>query len=260
MRNDLAQPDLVPVDGQLADVIPSPARPRVPVRDPRRADAVVGTFPVRRIYCVGRNFADHAREMGASAPASKADRGTPVFFLKPTDAIVLDGAVAYPPGTQDLHHEIELVVALGHDAPPGELPREQAGALVYGYGIGLDLTRRDLQAHAKSKGLPWDTGKSFDQSAPLSALLPAEAVGELATRTLSLHVNGILRQSSTLDQLIWDVPDILHELSKLYALRAGDLVFMGTPAGVAALQPGDVCAGRLDDLIALDCTIHPRAS
>ena len=237
----------------IRDLIPTPSPTRVPVRGKH----VSGTFPVHRIYCVGRNFADHAREMGATAPASKAERGTPVFFLKPTDALVTDGIAAYPPGTQDLHHEIELVVALGRDAPAGVLDPAQADALIFGYGIGLDLTRRDLQTAAKAKGLPWDTGKSFDQSAPVSALLPAADMGDLSARRLSLRVNGALRQASRLDQLIWDVPEILHELSKLYALRAGDLIFMGTPAGVAALQPGDVCEGRLDDLIHLDCTIAP---
>jgi fumarylpyruvate hydrolase len=234
-----------------SDLIPASNVARIAVR----GRGISGTFPVRRIYCVGRNFADHAREMGAAAPASKAERGTPVFFLKPADAIVTDGVAAYPPGTQDLHHEIELVVALGADAPPGVLDPAQAGALIFAYGIGLDLTRRDLQAAAKAKGLPWDTAKAFDQSAPISDLVPAAEVGALDSRTLSLRVNGALRQQSTLDQLIWDVPDILHELSKLYALRAGDLIFMGTPAGVAALQPGDVCEGTLDDLIRLDCRI-----
>jgi 2-keto-4-pentenoate hydratase/2-oxohepta-3-ene-1,7-dioic acid hydratase in catechol pathway len=232
------------------DLIPAPAQPRIPVRGG-------GQFPVRRVYCVGRNFADHAREMGAQAPASKADRGTPVFFLKPADALVLDGEAHYPPGTSDLHHEIELVVALGADAPHGVLDPADADALVFGYGIGLDLTRRDLQGQAKAKGLPWDTGKSFDEAAPVSELVRKDAVGDLAPRTLSLHVNGALRQSSALDMLIWDVPDILHELSKLYRLRAGDLVFMGTPAGVAALQPGDRCEGRLDDILRLDCRILP---
>ena len=232
------------------DVVAAPDPARVPVRGS-------GSFPVHRIYCVGRNFADHAREMGAEAPASKADRGQPVFFLKPADAIVTNGEVAYPPGTRDLHHEIELVVALGRDAPPGVLDRDAAQALVFGYGIGLDLTRRDLQAAAKAKGLPWDTGKAFDQSAPVSELLPASEIGTLAACTLSLEVNGAIRQQSRLDQLIWDVPDILHELSKLYALRAGDLVFMGTPAGVAALRPGDACIGRLDDLLELRCRITP---
>ncbi|MEQ1514181.1 MAG: fumarylacetoacetate hydrolase family protein [Lysobacteraceae bacterium] len=246
------------MNDHIDDLIPAPAVARVPVRGTTvSGPASLGMFPARRIYCVGRNFADHAREMGATAPASKAERGTPVFFLKPADALVVDGAAAYPPGTQDLHHEIELVVALGRDAPVGVLDPAQAGTLIFGYGIGLDLTRRDLQTAAKAKGLPWDTGKAFDQSAPISALLPATEVGDLASRTLSLRVNGALRQESRLDQLIWDVPDIMHELSKLYALRAGDLIFMGTPAGVAALQPGDVCEGRLDDLIRLDCRITP---
>ncbi len=210
------------------DVLPAAPTPRVPVRiGGNDVGTSVGMFPVRRIYCVGRNFADHAREMGAAAPASKADRGTPVFFLKPADAIVTDGIVPYPPGTQDLHHEIELVVALGRDAPAGVLDPAQAESLIFGYSIGLDLTRRDLQAAAKAKGLPWDTGKAFDASAPIAHIIPAAHIGALASRRLSLHVNGELRQSSSLDQLIWDVPDILHELSKLYALRAGDLIFHG---------------------------------
>ncbi|HST45324.1 MAG TPA: fumarylacetoacetate hydrolase family protein, partial [Luteimonas sp.] len=144
-----------------------------------------GTFPVRRVYCVGRNFADHAREMGASAPASRSERGVPVFFLKPADAVATGGAVAYPPGTSDLHHEVELVVALGSDAPDGVLDPAQAATLVYGYAVGLDLTRRDLQAAAKAKGLPWDTGKSFDEAAPVGVLVPAAAVGALDARVLS---------------------------------------------------------------------------
>jgi 2-keto-4-pentenoate hydratase/2-oxohepta-3-ene-1,7-dioic acid hydratase in catechol pathway len=226
------------------DVIAPPAQPRIPVRGG-------GTFPVRRVYCVGRNFADHAREMGADAPASKAARGTPVFFLKPADALVLDGVVAYPSGTRELHHEVELVVALGRDAGTGVLDPADAQALVFGYGIGLDLTRRDLQAAAKAKGLPWDTGKAFDRSAPVSELVRADAVGALAPRVLSLSVNGEPRQRSSLDQLIWEVPEILHELSKLYALCAGDLVFMGTPAGVGPLVPGDVFRAALDDLLEL---------
>src|SRR5690606_27661205 len=230
------------------DVVPAAQAPRLPVRGG-------GRFPVRRIYCVGRNFADHAREMGASAPASKAERGTPVFFHKPADAIVTDGRVPYPPATSDLHHEVELVVAIGRDAPPGVVAVEAATGLVFGYGIGLDLTRRDLQAAAKAAGLPWDSAKGFDASAPVSELVPAAEAGALAPRLLSLEVNGQRRQQSTLDRMIWSVPEILHELSKLYALRAGDLVFMGTPAGVAALQPGDRCRARLDGLLALDCQV-----
>ena len=237
------------------DLVAAAAVPRVPVID--RSGAALGTFPVRRIYCVGRNFADHAREMGAVAPASKADRGTPVFFMKPADAIVIDGAVPYPPGTSDLHHEVELVVALGADAPAGELAVAAASSLVFGYGVGLDLTRRDLQAAAKAKGLPWDTGKGFDHSAPVSALLPAGELGALDALPITLEINGQRRQASTLDQLIWDVPEILHELSKLYALRAGDLVFMGTPAGVAALQPGDRFDARIGDALRLQGHIAP---
>ena len=236
----------------MSDVIPAPAPVRVPVRGG-------GSFPVRRVYCVGRNFADHAREMGAQAPASKAERGSPVFFAKPADAVVTGGEVHYPPGTRDLHHEVELVVALGGDAPGGVLDPADAQALVFGYGVGLDLTRRDLQAAAKKAGLPWDTGKGFDESAPMSELVPAADIGELAPRRLSLSVNGRERQAAPLSDFIWDVPEILHELSKLYALRAGDLVFMGTPAGVAALVPGDACEARLDDAIVMRCRISaPR--
>lgn len=232
-----------PASGDLVAAAPAP---RIPVHD--LTGKLLGHFPVRRIYCVGRNFADHAREMGATAPASKAERGHPVFFMKPADAIVIDGVVPYPPGTSDLHHEVELVVALGRDAPKGQLAADDAASLVFAYGVGLDLTRRDLQSAAKAKGLPWDTGKSFDHSAPVSALLPVADAGDIESLMLSLDVNGARRQQSGLDQLIWNVPEILHELSKLYALRAGDLVFMGTPAGVAALQPGDTFDARLGDI------------
>ena len=243
--------------GATQDLVAAAPVPRIPVRD--RAGHELGMFPVRRIYCVGRNFADHAREMGAAAPASKAERGDPVFFMKPADAVVIDGVVPYPPGTNDLHHEVELVVALGRDAPAGVLPVEDAMALVFAVGVGLDLTRRDLQSAAKAKGLPWDTGKGFDCSAPVSALLPIADAGDLAPLVLSLDVNGARRQQSALDQLIWDVPEILHELSKLYALRAGDLVFMGTPAGVAALRPGDAFDARLGDIARLQGHIAPAA-
>ena len=235
----------------MAFVIPAPPQPRL-----RVAGGSDTWFPVRRVYCVGRNFADHAREMGAAPAPAGTDRGTPVFFFKPADALVPGGGdIPYPPGTSDLHHEVELVVALGSDAPPGPLPVDTAGALVFGYGIGLDLTRRDLQAAAKAKGLPWDTGKSFDHAAPVSALLPVADVGDLATRTLSLEVDGTVRQSSTLGHMVWSVPEIRHELSMLYALRAGDLVFMGTPAGVGPLLPGNQFRARLDDLLELEGAI-----
>jgi fumarylpyruvate hydrolase len=229
---------------------PAAAPVQVPVRG---GDA----FPVHRIYCVGRNFADHAREMGASAPTSPTERGRPVFFLKPADAVVTDGIVPYPPGTRDLHHEVELVVALGRDAPAGELDRNDVASLVYGYAVGLDLTRRDLQAEAKAKSLPWDIGKSFDASAPISEIVPSAGVGDLAMRSLELRVNGERRQRGALSDLIWNVEDILHELSKLYRLRAGDLVFMGTPAGVGALQVGDRFVATLEGIVDLHGEITP---
>ena len=203
-------------------------------------------FPVHRIYCVGRNFAEHAREMGASV-----DRGQPVFFMKPADAVVpRGGELPYPRGTADLHHEVELVVALGRDAG-GDVPVETALDLVFGYGVGLDLTRRDLQAAAKAKGLPWDTAKGFDRSAPASELVPAAEAGELGARTLWLEVNGQPRQRARLDEMVFGVAEVLHHLSRLYDLRAGDLVFMGTPAGVAALVPGDRFHAGIDGLAEL---------
>ena len=219
-------------------VIPVPAPTCLPVRG---SDAL---FPVRRIYCVGRNFAEHAKEMGASV-----DRGNPVFFMKPADAIVAGGGtIPYPPGTRDLHHEVELVVALGRDAAD-VVPVSEALGLVFGYGVGLDLTRRDLQSAAKAKGLPWDTGKGFDHSAPASELVPAAAAGDIFTRRMWLTVNGEPRQQGRLDDMVFSVAEVLHELSKLFALKAGDLVFMGTPSGVAALVPGDHFHAGVDGLV-----------
>ncbi|WP_297830158.1 fumarylacetoacetate hydrolase family protein [Thermomonas sp.] len=237
------------------DLIPASAVPRIPVLG--RAGVVQGEFPVHRIYCVGRNFAEHAREMGAAAPASKAERGSPTFFMKPADAIVVDGNVPYPPATSQLHHEVELVVALGRNAPIGGVAVSDAQALVFGYGVGLDLTRRDLQSAAKAKSLPWDTAKGFDHSAPLGPLLPRTEAGDLDSAALWLEVNGQRRQQSTLDRMIWRVPEILHELSKLYALRAGDLVFMGTPAGVGPLLVGDRFHAHVDGLHALEGCVAP---
>ena len=227
-----------------ADVIPAVPVPRLRVRGG-------GSFPVHRIYCVGRNFADHAREMGAAVAASPAERGSPVFFMKPADAVCSAESIPYPTATNDLHHEVELVVAIGRDAPAGVLPLSEAYSLVIAYGVGLDLTRRDLQGAAKAKGLPWDTAKGFDHSAPVGELVPAAQAGSLEPRLLELKVNGELRQRAPLSDLIWNVPEILHELSKLYALRAGDLVFMGTPAGVAALQPGDRFEASLEGIVSL---------
>ncbi|MBB1088258.1 fumarylacetoacetate hydrolase family protein [Lysobacter sp. SG-8] len=239
----------------MGDVIQPPAPTRIPVFADGRDTG--DRFPVRRVYCVGRNFADHAREMGASAPTDPSRRGQPTLFLKPADAIVNGGDVHYPPGTSDLHHEVELVVALGEDAPPEPLSAEAAARLVFGYALGLDLTRRDLQAAAKAKGLPWDTGKSFDEAAPVGPLVHATRAGPLAGRRLSLDVNGTTRQQGSLDDMIWSVTDILQSLSTLYALRAGDLVFMGTPAGVGPLQSGDHYEARLDGLPPLKGRILP---
>jgi 2-keto-4-pentenoate hydratase/2-oxohepta-3-ene-1,7-dioic acid hydratase in catechol pathway len=226
----------------------APASPAIPVRGG-------GSFQVHRIYCVGRNFADHAREMGATAPASAAERGRPVFFLKPADAIVLDGVVPYPPGTTDLHHEVELVVAIGRDAGHGSLDARQAQALVFGHAVGLDLTRRDLQAEAKARGLPWDIGKAFDASAPISEIITG--IDDLESRTLTLTVNGEHRQHGAFADLIWPVADVLVELSKLYRLRAGDLVFMGTPAGVGPLRAGDAFVASLDGVVELHGRVVP---
>ena len=244
----------------MVDVIAAPPQPRIPVlrRNPLSTyTASTDTFPVRRIYCVGRNFAEHAREMGAAVPTSAADRGSPVFFCKPADALVLDGRVPYPRGTHDLHHEVELVVAIGADAPDGILDPADARTRVFGYAVGLDLTRRDLQAAAKAKGLPWDTGKAFDHSAPISALVPASEVDDLDSCSLTLMVNGEVRQHGSLSDLVWNVPEILHELSRLFALRAGDLVFMGTPSGVSPLQPGDHFHAMLEGVVELTGEILP---
>ena len=216
-------------------VIDPPAVTAVPV-------AGGGSFPVRRIFCVGRNYAEHTREMGG-----EPERETPFFFTKPADAVVESGSrIPYPSATQNLHHEGELVVAIGKSG--AMVSEEAAQAMIWGHAAGNDLTRRDLQAAAKAKGLPWDTAKGFDHSAPVGELVPAAQAGSLEPRLLELKVNGELRQRAPLSDLIWNVPEILHELSKLYALRAGDLVFMGTPAGVAALQPGDTFDARLGDI------------
>jgi fumarylpyruvate hydrolase len=198
-------------------------------------------FPVHRIYCVGRNFADHAKEMGAEVP-----RGQPIFFMKPADAIVTKGGnIPYPNATANLHHEVELIVAIDRDAE-GEIAIDAALDYVFGYGVGLDLTRRDLQNHAKEQRLPWDTSKGFDNSAPISALLPKATVGTLDDIMLSLQINDELRQRSALSEMIFSVPDIIHELSKLYHLQAGDIIMMGTPSGVGPMVRGDRFTASLE--------------
>ncbi len=216
--------------------------------------AVAGSsalFPVHRIYCVGRNFAEHAKEMGA-----EVSRGRPVFFMKPADALVTDGDVPYPSATADLHHEVELVVAIGADAQ-GEVQTDQALDFVFGYTVGLDLTRRDLQAEAKDKRLPWDISKGFDASAPIAAIVPVASAGHDFSRRLWLEVNGQLRQQAPLSDMVFSVAEIIHELSKLFALKAGDLIYMGTPSGVAALSRGDQFHAGVDGLAELRGRILP---
>ncbi|TVV70175.1 fumarylacetoacetate hydrolase family protein [Sphingomonas solaris] len=191
-------------------------------------------FPVRRIFCVGQNYADHALEMGGD-PA----RAAPFFFAKPADAVVADDAtVPFPPRTHDLHHEVELVVALAEGG--ANIAPEAAAALIWGYAVGIDLTRRDLQAEAKTAGRPWDMAKGFDNSAPIGPLV---AGAPPATGAIGLTVNGETRQRGDLSQMIWDVNEIIATLSTFVTLRGGDLIFTGTPAGVGPIRPGDeVCA------------------
>jgi len=196
-----------------------------------------GSFPVRRIYCVGRNYAEHAREMGHDP-----DRELPFFFMKPADTLVTGGAdMPYPPMTQDLHHEIELVVGLKSGG--SDIPEAEAMAHVWGYAVGLDMTRRDLQGEAKKAGRPWDMGKGFDHSAPIGAMIPAMGVMPGA---IELMVNGAVRQSSNVSKLIWSIPETIAYLSKLVRLEAGDLIFTGTPEGVAACVKGDVLEGKVE--------------
>lgn len=203
-------------------------------------------FPVRRIFCIGRNYAEHAREMGAVV-----EKDAPLFFCKPADAVVTDGAdVPYPQATADLHHEVEMVVALGDGGR--DLSPDAAAALVWGYGVGLDLTRRDLQAVAKAKSHPWDVAKAFDHSAPVSALVPAANAAVDAGTVLRLEVNDELRQHTTLGEMVHSVPEILAALSRLFELKPGDLLFTGTPAGVAALRRGDHFHAELVGVATLD--------
>ncbi len=204
-----------------------------------------GRFPVRRIYCIGRNYAEHAREMGHDP-----DREPPFFFMKPADTILPAGRdFPYPPGTKDVHHEIEMVAAL----KSGGRDIAEADALghVYGYAVGLDMTRRDLQGEAKKMGRPWEVGKGFDHSAPCTDLKPASAIGHPGKGRVWLNVNGTLRQQGDLADLIWSIPEMIAYLSRLFELKAGDLIMTGTPAGVAAVKPGDLLEGGVDGVATL---------
>ncbi|QSR19340.1 fumarylacetoacetate hydrolase family protein [Novosphingobium sp. KA1] len=227
----------------MTDFVFAPAAPAtVPVAGSQQV------YPVRRIYCVGRNYLDHIREMGQD------ERQPPFFFQKPTDSIVLDGAaVRYPTSTQDFQFEIELVLAIGKSG--ADISVENAAEYVFGAAVGIDFTRRDLQLKARDTGRPWEAGKSFDESAPISAIVPLEN-GELPTTgAISLDVNGEQRQSGDLEQLIWNCAEIVSQLSKQYRLEPGDLIYTGTPAGVGPVLPGDKIVGRIAGLPNLNVAV-----
>ena len=206
-------------------------------------------FPLRRIFCVGRNYADHVREMGFVP-----EREAPFFFTKPIDAIVEDGAtVPYPPITENFHHEAELVVAIGREG--ANIPVERALEYVFGYAAGNDLTRRDLQFALRDRGRPWDWSKGFDNSAVCGPIHHMSGAALPADARLKLTVNGTTRQDTSLDQLVWSVPEIIAALSSSVTIKPGDLVYTGTPAGVGPLQPGDVCTTSVDGLGQVTITI-----
>ena len=218
---------------------------------PQASIAVAGdskTYPVRRIWCVGRNYLEHIREMGND------ERALPFFFAKHADKIEPDGAtIPYPPLTKDLHHEVELVVAMKSGGL--NIPASKANDHIYGYGVGIDLTRRDLQQASRKKERPWEIGKSFDHSAPCSALQPASKIGHPAKGKIWLSVNGTERQKGDLTELIWSVPEIIEKLSEQVGLAAGDIIMTGTPAGVAALSPGDKIECGIDGVGTLKVTM-----
>lgn len=223
---------------------------------PQPSLAVHGTndrFPIRRIFCVGRNYEAHAREMGKDPT-----REAPFFFTKPADAATdTPCTMAYPKLTENLHYEIELVIAIGKGG--SEIAEADVMEHVWGAGVGLDMTRRDLQTEAKNMGRPWDWGKAFDHSAPMAAIKPIEDVASVETGRIWLAVNGELRQDADLSDLIWSVREHVSILSHAMTLASGDLVMTGTPAGVGAVLPGDVITGGVDGVGELSVTIGPRA-
>jgi len=229
----------------------------VPAWDLPTVPAVGGNqlFPVRHIYCVGRNYAEHAKEMGGDAT-----KEPPFFFTKAADAIVpvpagTEGSMHYPLATKNLHFELELVVAIGH--PGLRLPVEKANDVVYGYAVGLDMTRRDLQNQMREQKRPWDIGKSFAEAAPIAPIHPVATTGLLTRGAIVLTVNGQVKQKGDLSDMIWDVPHMLSFLSQMYELLPGDLVFTGTPAGVGPVVPGDQLNGTIEGLTPLAVRIAP---
>lgn len=202
------------------------------------------SFPVRRIYCIGRNYADHAIEMGHDP-----NKETPFFFQKNAQNVDTSGKFPYPPQTSDVHHEIELVVALKSGGT--DITLDHALEHVYGYGLGLDMTRRDLQGDAKKLGRPWEVGKSFEKSAPMSELFPASETGHLDQGRIYLKVNGEIKQDGDLNQMIWKVPEMIAYLSRFYDIAGGDLIMSGTPAGVGPIQRGDKMECEIEKLATL---------
>jgi fumarylpyruvate hydrolase len=229
-----------------AFVIPAPPQASIPVA------GEAASFPVRRIWCVGRNYLEHIREMGND------ERDPPFFFSKQPDMLEKDGAtIPYPPLTKDMHHEVELIVAMKSGGL--NIPTEKALDHVWGYGVGIDLTRRDLQQAARKKERPWEIGKSFDRSAPCSALQPASKIGHPAKGKIWLSVNGTERQKGDLTELIWNIPEIIWKLSQQVEIGAGDIIMTGTPAGVAALSPGDKVECGVDGVGTLKVKIGKAA-
>lgn len=221
---------------------------------PRVAVVGGGLFPVRHIWCAGRNYGEHAREMGADP-----QRSQPLFFSKPGSAAINEDTVAWPERTGELHHEVELVVAMGDGGR--HLEPEHAEAAIFGYAVGVDLTRRDVQARAKEAGHPWEMSKGFDQSAPLGEILPAPGWRPHADCGIALEVNDTRRQQGRLGEMIWPVAELLARLSREVTIRPGDLVFTGTPAGVGALVPGDRVSAQVDGLPRLEFTLSdPRTT
>ncbi|KHK92529.1 fumarylacetoacetate hydrolase family protein [Novosphingobium malaysiense] len=222
-----------------------PETPSIPIV------GVDSRFPVQRIFCVGRNYEAHAREMG-----SPVDREAPIWFTKSAAAVCHSGAtIAYPPGTTNCHYEMELVVAIG--AAGFRVAAESAVDLVFGYASGLDMTRRDLQNIAKDKSCPWDTSKDFENAAVLGPITPAARFGEVASQRITLSQNGAVKQNASLAELIWTLPELIADLSRMYHLAPGDLIYTGTPAGVGPVAPGDTLEGAVEGLEPVRLTIDP---
>jgi fumarylpyruvate hydrolase len=217
--------------------------PTVPVKGESRL------FPVNRVFCVGRNYADHAKEMGV-----EVDREAPFYFLKPASALVPTGStIAYPPGTANYHYEMEFVIAIG--APAFRISEADALSVVYGYACGLDMTRRDLQLDARAKGRPWDLGKAFEQSAIIAQITKAASFATIGLQRIMLEQNGTVKQDAKLSDLVWSIPELVSHLSRYYHLAPGDLIYTGTPAGVGAVKPGDTLHGEIDGLDSIALTI-----